>query len=97
MVISVSELSSDRVPDVCVIGSGPAGMTLAVELHRAGKDVLLLEGGGREMTNESQDIYQGETVGDSYYDLDSARLRLFGGSSNHWNGWCRPLEPIDFE
>jgi choline dehydrogenase-like flavoprotein len=26
-----------------------------------------------------------------------ARLRYFGGSTNHWEGWCRPLDEIDFE
>jgi choline dehydrogenase-like flavoprotein len=25
------------------------------------------------------------------------RLRYFGGSTNEWGGWCRPLKPIDFE
>lgn len=97
MIVSVPELGSGRVPDVCIIGSGPAGMTLAVELHRRGKDVLVLEAGGREITGESQDIYRGQTVGDKYYDLESARLRALGGSSNHWAGWCRPLDAIDFE
>ncbi|MFO7902519.1 MAG: GMC oxidoreductase [Pirellulaceae bacterium] len=63
MSLSVSELSSGRVPDVCIIGSGSAGMTLAVELHRVGKDVLVLEGGGGERTGESQDIYRGQTEG----------------------------------
>ena len=25
------------------------------------------------------------------------RLRYLGGTSNHWDGNCRPLDPIDFE
>jgi choline dehydrogenase-like flavoprotein len=25
------------------------------------------------------------------------RLRFFGGTTNHWGGWCRPLDGIDFE
>lgn len=78
------------------IGSGPAGMTLAIKLHEAGKDVIILEGGGSEFSAESQKIYAGEVIGDDYYDLESTRLRYFGGSSNHWAGWCRPLDEFDF-
>ena len=29
--------------------------------------------------------------------LDGGRLRFLGGSTNHWGGWCRPLDEIDFE
>ena len=39
--------------------------------------------------------YVGETVGRPY-DLLATRLRYFGGSTNHWGGWCMPLDPIDF-
>jgi choline dehydrogenase-like flavoprotein len=31
------------------------------------------------------------------YPLAESRLRFFGGTTNHWGGWCRPLLPIDFE
>ena len=31
--------------DFCVVGSGPAGMTVAIELARNGRSVILLEGG----------------------------------------------------
>lgn len=58
---------------------------------------MIVEAGGLEYSPDSQDIYRGTVVGDSYYDLDYARLRLFGGSSGHWMGWCRPLDDIDFE
>ncbi|HYE50918.1 MAG TPA: GMC oxidoreductase, partial [Azospirillaceae bacterium] len=33
----------------------------------------------------------------AYHDLDVARLRYFGGSTNHWGGYCIPWQPLDFE
>ncbi len=83
--------------DVCVAGAGVAGITLARELANAGKRVLLLEGGDVDFTTESQDLYQGDIVGRDYFELDVARLRYLGGTSNHWAGFCRPLDSFDFE
>lgn len=82
---------------VCIFGSGPAGMTLAYTLAESGVDVLLVEAGGMELEEESQALYQGAVVGDDYFDLEFARLRYFGGTSGHWGGICRPLDPHDFE
>ena len=59
--------------------------------------VLLLEGGDKDVSAESQEIYQGDVLGDPYFPLDVSRLRFLGGTSNHWGGWCRPLDKIDFE
>jgi choline dehydrogenase-like flavoprotein len=87
----------DRIFDVCVVGSGPAGVTLARRLAAGGTSVGLFEAGGLELKPESQELYKGETAGQPYYPLDAARLRFFGGSSNHWGGWTRPLDPYDFE
>ncbi|MBA3835947.1 MAG: hypothetical protein H0X53_08945, partial [Sphingomonas sp.] len=86
----------ERSFDICVIGSGPAGMTLARSLAAQGLDVALMEGGALELTPESQDVYVGANVGLPYHDLDEARVRMFGGSSYHWNGACRELDPGDF-
>ena len=36
-------------------------------------------------------------MGDPYFDLDLSRLRQFGGSSNHWEGWSRAFDAYDFE
>ncbi|NNE20310.1 MAG: GMC family oxidoreductase, partial [Myxococcales bacterium] len=80
-----------------VIGSGPAGMTTAVSLAEKGFDVMLVEAGGLHLTAESQAQYAGEVVGDPYYDISFARLRMFGGTSNHWGGYCIPLDSHDFE
>jgi choline dehydrogenase-like flavoprotein len=83
--------------DVCVVGSGPAGITLARRLAAAGATVALMEAGGLAFTPASQAIYEGETRGLDYFPLDMPRLRYFGGTSNHWAGWCRALDAIDFE
>ena len=87
----------DRIFDVCVVGSGPAGVTLARRLAARGASVGLFEAGGLELKPESQELYRGETAGQPYYPLEAARLRFFGGSSNHWGGWTRPLDPYDFD
>jgi hypothetical protein len=86
----------DRDFDACVIGTGPAGMTVARRLAANGFSVALMEGGGLELETESQDLYEGEVVGLDYYDLRDARLRMFGGSSMHWGGRCRELDAINF-
>ncbi len=93
----LSEHSVDGNFDVCVCGTGPAGITLAMRLIERGHSVLLLEGGSETFTEISQSIYKGRNVGLNYYDLDITRLRYFGGTSNHWAGWCRPLDAHDFE
>ncbi len=99
MFVDVSALESGAAlrARVCVIGSGPAGMTTAVSLAKKGFDVILIEAGGRQLTGESQAQFAGDVVGDRYYDLSFARLRMFGGTSNHWGGYCAPLDYHDFE
>lgn len=83
---------------VCVIGAGAAGITIARELSRRGIGTLLLESGGYSPRPETQALYDGEVegpLGAGY--LMRSRLRYFGGTTNHWGGNCRPLDPIDFE
>jgi choline dehydrogenase-like flavoprotein len=82
--------------DVAIVGAGAAGITIAKALLGSNLRVLLLEGGGDEVSDQSQEIYKGEITGLPYFDLDWARLRFFGGSTNHWGGLCVPLSAIDF-
>lgn len=85
-----------RAFDVCVIGAGPAGITLARTLAANGLTVALMEGGDTDMTDESQTLYEGDNVGIPSYPPDESRLRFLGGSSGHWEGKCRALEDVDF-
>ncbi|MBM3111237.1 GMC family oxidoreductase [Pseudomonas sp. P66] len=81
--------------DFCIVGAGPAGITLALQLVGAGRSVVLIEGGGHEFSSRSQDFYQCTSTGLELYP-DGTRLRYLGGTSNHWAGRCRPFEPSDF-
>lgn len=86
-------------PDLAIIGGGPAGISLALALKDTPFNILLLEAGGREFDPAVQDAYKGSQEGDlPYLSLsEQSRLRYFGGSSNHWGGWSRPLDAVDFE
>ena len=83
--------------DLCIIGAGPAGITIARELAGSAVRVALLEGGGLEPDDETESLNAGANVGFTYRDLARSRRRCFGGATGHWNGWCRPLDDIDFE
>jgi choline dehydrogenase-like flavoprotein len=82
--------------DVCVIGAGPAGITIASEFIGSGLRVCLAESGGLSDEEETQALYQGENVGHPVV-MDEGRYRLFGGAATRWGGRCAILDPIDFE
>jgi choline dehydrogenase-like flavoprotein len=81
--------------DLCIIGAGAAGITLAREFSGRSTRVLLIEGGGLQADAESQTLYRGESAGPLPYDLASSRMRFFGGSTNCWAGFCAPLSSLD--
>ena len=85
--------------DLCVVGSGPAGTSIAKEFAGSKVQVLILEGGGIEQTPADQALYDFENIGvvrrtpqDLVY-----RNRIIGGSSHTWDGRCASFDEIDFE
>ena len=92
--------------DLCIVGCGPAGITIARELAPLGIDLVVLESGGPERDPQADQLGAGESVGHPYIPLQTSRARGIGGTSLHWEmrttggdeGWlARPLDPIDFE
>jgi choline dehydrogenase-like flavoprotein len=83
--------------DLCIVGAGAAGITLAIELEATGLRVCLLEAGGSVYEAETQRLFDGEVVGQRYPMLRDTRVGALGGSTTVWAGWCRPLEALDFE
>ncbi len=83
---------------VAVIGTGPAGVTLALELARRGVDVLIVESGGLSEDAAHQDLVAaGEFDPNSHAPLTMTHLRQVGGTSNIWGGRSIPFDPLDFE
>jgi hypothetical protein len=99
MFIDARTLPEDTVveSEVCIVGAGAAGITLARELIGEPYRVCLLESGGLDFDEVTQSLYTGENTGVPYFPLDQSRARYFGGSTNLWGGCCRPLDEIDFE
>lgn len=83
--------------DICIVGAGAAGISMALEWINSGHKVILLEGGGFQVEPDIQDLYRGQSTGQRYYPLQSARLHYFGGTTGHWAGFCSVYDPIDFK
>lgn len=82
--------------DLCIVGAGAAGISLAMEWLGRKEKVILLESGGFTYEPQMQALNRGESLGDPYQvPLEAARLRYFGGTMGHWGGWCAPLDEID--
>jgi len=83
--------------DLCLIGSGAAGIALARRLLPTGARIGLIESGGRDFDRKTQQLSDGESGGLDYYDLNHVNLRFFGGATAVWGGRCAQLDPVDFE
>jgi GMC oxidoreductase/NAD(P)-binding Rossmann-like domain len=84
--------------ETLVIGSGAVGLTLAVELARAGRQVMVLEAGGRGVENASQEFFRTAQWCDfKLPGLHLGRYRALGGTTNFWGGQLLPFDPIVFE
>lgn len=84
--------------DVCIVGGGVAGITLALTLSEAGQGVLLLESGGERLEPDTQSLYDGQVTDDALHaPAITYRQRRLGGTSGIWGGRCVPYDASDFE
>ena len=100
MIIDARDLpdGATLTADVCIVGAGAAGISMALELAKGSIEVLVLESGGLRPEKATQELYSG-TVADErlHSPPDTYRQRRFGGTTTIWGGRCIPLDPIDFE
>jgi choline dehydrogenase-like flavoprotein len=83
--------------DLCIVGAGAAGISMALRFINTPVKVILLEGGGFQYEDRMQELYAGQTSGQRYFPLKSIRLHYFGGTTGHWAGFCAPYDEIDFQ
>lgn len=107
-MIDARSLPSDEVlkTQVCIVGAGPAGLTIAREFANQNFQVYLLDSGGVEYDEATQSLADASVIGDPYPNVLETRRRQLGGTSHYWEGqsgyqqygWrCLPLDAIDFE
>jgi choline dehydrogenase-like flavoprotein len=88
MQIDLEDVSSETEfeSEVCVIGAGIAGLLLSKRLASYGFQVHLLEAGGMNLEDRSQDLYKSEMRGIFHQGTTEGRFRTFGGASTRWGG-----------
>ena len=68
--------------DICIVGAGAAGITLAMELIGGGARVVLVEAGAVEFDAETQGLYDGESSGMPYWPLAACRLPSYATTTS---------------
>lgn len=98
---SASELSLDEQlsTDVAVVGAGPLGIVVALELADQGLQVTLIESGFSRNHASSQRLSDEPATQDDPFHVEKelAVRRQVGGTSTLWGGRCVPFDPVDFE
>lgn len=92
-----TETVKNKIFPVIVIGSGPAGISLALQLEKLRIPCLVIETGDKNFTEKASNRLLGEVVGNFPSDLSVLRLSQFGGTTGHWGGTCRTLDSYDYD
>ncbi|WP_348262568.1 GMC oxidoreductase [Telmatobacter sp. DSM 110680] len=94
----VEQLSPDQPAcDFCIVGSGPVGMALALELDELGQEILLLESGGSDLDSKIADASRAQIVDQRRHaDMSLTVCRALGGTSWTWGGRCVAYNDADF-
>lgn len=87
----------DLSAELCILGGGVAGITLANELKNVFGSIVVIESGAETYEQATQELYAAEKTHDVYPDPTYSRMRFLGGSSNHWENNTTPFLGIDFE
>ncbi|MDE1992103.1 MAG: GMC family oxidoreductase, partial [Rhizobiaceae bacterium] len=84
--------------DVCVVGAGPVGIAVALELSRRGMRALLIEAGPKQSKRPQQNDTGFDIGDDLHHAADHVTSATgLGGTSERWGGQCVELDDIDFE
>lgn len=100
MIKDANDIPANTVlhADLCIVGGGAAGITLALALQDSGLSIILLESGGDKPDAQAQKLYEGTVADERMHTLpDRYRVRQLGGSTSIWGGRCMPFDAIDFE
>lgn len=97
MFATLATLQDAPPHDVCVVGTGPVGIALALACEERGLSVLALESGGLNEDGFAASLATGHIADEARHATPSLTMRRgYGGTSRWWGGRCVPLDAIDF-
>src|SRR5262249_20278317 len=82
--------------DLCIVGAGAAGITVALQYLHSKFRVIMVESGSARLEAEQQALNRGEVVNRVHPPAHLYRQRRLGGSTAIWGGRCVPLQDQDF-
>lgn len=100
MFIDAETLQDDTTfcADIAVVGAGPAGIVLALELAKAGYNIALIESGRLHFSAAIQDLGEASHFDPQFHaPMSECTRRQVGGASIIWGGRCLPYDPVDFD
>ena len=100
MIKNINKINYKKIiyGDICLIGSGPASLSILENLKKTNLKIILIPGGKFNFDKKNQYLYKGVVNNGSYHEqLIKNRFREFGGSGNYWGGRCVPLDHLDFK
>ena len=97
MIVDLHEQRDAALPDVdlCVVGTGPAGMTVVRELAGRGLRIAVLESGRLRPDRHGDALRKVQSVGGGITVKDYSRERVLGGASSTWAGLSSPLDDTE--
>lgn len=95
-MLSSAEITLGRNADdaVVIVGGGTIGLFLAVQLANAGKEVVVIESGGRQLGGFDSSSFM--SIGRKHGGIRVGRSRSLGGTSNLWGGQLVEFQSVDF-
>jgi hypothetical protein len=100
LITPAAELPNDLplTADLAVVGAGPAGIVVALEVARQGFDVLLVESGHATFDPDVQDLAEAAELDTKLHSpMSLTTRRQVGGTSVIWGGKCVPFDEVDFD
>ena len=87
--------STSHSTDICIVGAGVAGISIALQFAGTSRSICLIESGAYSPDQDVQSLYDLSQVGYRAREDATSRIRYFGGSSNIWAGRSMKLDPAD--
>ena len=96
MIVKNLSQIEDKKFTVIIIGSGIAGISLALRLEEKGIESLVIEAGNLDFEDTLNEFLKVDSIGDHEGDFTVNRRRQFGGTSRIWGGNCNPMNNENF-